>query len=171
MLSKDNLQGLADRKIRYIVGGRLANTSPAFIRRVSAALARRDGKIIRLSTRRHGDMIYSFSQQRYWKDKAEMEKQIERAERLIAKNEAGRRAKFVAKREGPVALNRHLIAKTEALLGIKGYCTNIPEKTLSNSDAIVLARGFKWNRIARFCLGPPATPRIRPEPFFSLLSI
>jgi hypothetical protein len=100
MLSKENIEELEARKIKYIVGGRLANTAPSFIRRVSESLSMKDGKIIRLSTRQHGDMICSFSQLRYRKDKTEMEKQIQRAERLITKNETGRRAKFVQKAEG-----------------------------------------------------------------------
>ena len=144
MLSKDNVSELVTRKLGYIVGGRLANTSPSFIRKVSEGLSGQDGKIVRFPTRQHGDMICSFSLQRYKKDKWEMEKQIERAERLIVKNEAGRRAKFVKKADGAVALNRDLMAKTEALLGIKGYCTNIPEETLPNTDVIACYHAL-WN--------------------------
>lgn len=144
MLSKDNIQELATKQMSYIVGGRLANTSPSFIRKVSEGLSGRDGAILRLSTRQHGDMICSYSAQRYRKDKHEMEKQIERAKRLIAKNEAGRRAKFVQKADGAVEINRNLVSKTESLLGIKGYCTNIPEATLSNADVIACYHAL-WN--------------------------
>jgi len=143
MLSKDNIKELGNRKMRYIVGGRLANASSSLIRTVSDTLDRQDGKIVRLTTK-HGDMICSFSHQRFQKDKREMEKQIERAEKLITKNELGRRAKFVTKGEGKVVLNRELIAKTEALLGIKGYCTNIPEQNLSNDDVIACYHAL-WN--------------------------
>jgi transposase len=144
MLSKDNIKELGDRKMNYIVGARLANTSPSFIRKVNMALSREDGKIVRFPTNRHGDMICSFSLKRYRKDKLEMEKQIERAKRLIVKNEDGRRAKFVKKAEGAVVFNQELVAKTEELLGIKGYCTNIPESTLSNNQVIEFYHSL-WN--------------------------
>lgn len=144
MLSKDNIEELEERKMRYIVGGRLANTSSFFIRKVSGALRQQDGKVVRFPTGRHGDMICSFSMKRYRKDKLEMEKQIERAKRLVATNEAGRRAKFVKKAEGAVVLNKDLVAKTELLLGIKGYCTNIPEETVSNDEVIAHYHAL-WN--------------------------
>ena len=144
MLSKDNIKELKDRKMRYIVGGRLANTSLSFIRKVSGALGQQDEKVVRFPTTLHGDMICSFSMKRYRKDKREMEKQIERAERLIAKNETGRRAKFVTKAKEAVALNKNLVAKTELLLGIKGYCTSIPEEVVSNSEVIAHYHAL-WN--------------------------
>lgn len=137
MLSQKNMEELKRRNLRYIVGGRLANTSPPFIRKVSKALGRRDDRVVRFSTGRHGDVVCSFSMERYRKDKREMEKQLERARRLIAKNETGQRAKFVMKVGGSsVALNDDLISKTKALLGIKGYCTNIPKKNLSSRGVI-----------------------------------
>ena len=49
-----------------------------------------------------------------------------------------------AKADGSVALNQNLITKTESLLGIKGYCTNIPEKDLPNSDVITCYHEL-WN--------------------------
>jgi len=144
MLSKDNIEELEERKMRYIVGSRLANASVSFIRKVNGALCQQDGKVVRLPTTRHGDMICSFSIKRFRKDKREMEKQIERAERFIEKNETGRRAKFVKKVEADAVLNKDLIAKTELLLGIKGYCTNIPERTVSNDEVIAHYHAL-WN--------------------------
>ncbi len=90
---------------------------------------------------------------RYLKDKREMEKQIIRAENLIAKNTDGKRTKFLmlkqdkktgkrkkkgAKKEKAYKINTKLIEKTKLLLGIKGYYTNLCEKDekLTNQDII-----------------------------------
>lgn len=48
-----------------------------------------------------------------------------------------KRAKFVKKlSEETVELNKPLIEKHKLLLGIKGYCTDIPESDLSNEEII-----------------------------------
>lgn len=86
---------------------------------------------------KHGDMICSFSEERYKKDKREMEKQLEKAKELVARNETGKRAKFVQKTGShSVELKEELITKTNLLLGVKGYRINIAETTLSNADVI-----------------------------------
>lgn len=58
---------------------------------------------------------------------------------LIARKEPGRRAKFVKKTPGDetfLILNEELKEKTEKLLGIKGYWTNVPKDVLSNKEII-----------------------------------
>lgn len=136
MLSEKVLSELRSRNISYIVGARLANLSFKMIKDISEKLNEQDNAILRLPSK-HGELICSFSKERYRKDKHEMGKQIERAEKLVASNESGSRAKFVRKTDShSVEINKELIAKTNLLLGIKGYCTNITEDVLSNSDVI-----------------------------------
>jgi len=136
MLSKTNLADLRKESVSYIVGARLANTSPSFIKNVSHALNRIDEKTVRLLYR--GEIVVcAFSEKRYRKGKREMEKQVEKARALVARNESGRRAKFVKKSgDGIVAFDDTLRGKAELLLGIKGYVTNIPEEKLSNTEVI-----------------------------------
>lgn len=144
MLSQKNLRELEQRGMRYIVGARLANTPPDLIARVSTALDRKDKAVIRVSSK-HGEVVCSFSLVRYRKDRREMERQIERAKHLVDRNEAGTRAKFVKKAgKGAVAIDEALIAKTELLLGIKGYCTNVAEKDLPN-DKVIACYHDLWN--------------------------
>lgn len=136
MLSKANTEELRRERISYIVGARLANTTPSFICEVSDALDRMDEKTLR-RTYRGESIVCSFSAKRYRKDKHEMEKQIARAEGLIARHESGKRAKFVKKTAAHgVVFDEKLRKKTGLLLGIKGYVTNIPEEKLSNADII-----------------------------------
>ncbi|MBU2260212.1 IS1634 family transposase [Patescibacteria group bacterium] len=135
MLSVENIVELQEKKLSYIVGARLANLSQKRIDTISAALKEKDGATVRVPTQ-HGDLICAFSQQRYRKDKHEMEKQIARAKKLVDRGESGRRAKFVRKEGGSYTFNEKLAKKTEQLLGIKGYYTNIPEQQKRNAEVI-----------------------------------
>lgn len=140
MLSRENMQQLEEQGYQYIVGARLANTSESFIDTLIATIKREDGDLIRLPyPQRHYEIICHYSEQRNKKDRREFDKQVMRAQTLIAKKEPGKRAKFVKKSENktkPFIFDEELKEKTEKLLGIKGYCTNIPESTLSNDKII-----------------------------------
>lgn len=144
MLSRDNIAELERRGLSYIVGARLANMSPDIIDQISTDLDKIDNATTRTSTK-HGDLIASFSQKRYRKNKGDMNRQVERGKKLIQRNEPGRRAKFVTKDGGDTyVLNEDLIEKTKKLLGIRGYYTNIPEEELSNREVIARYRDL-WH--------------------------
>ena len=140
MLSRENMQFLEDEGYRYIVGGRLANTQRSFIDTIADQLARKDGITIRLPyPNRSFDVVCAYSSQREKKDRRQFEKQVAKAMMLIARKEPGKRAKFVKKSPGEKSsflLDVELKEKTEQLLGIKGYCTNIPENEISNEQII-----------------------------------
>lgn len=148
MLSRTNMQALAKEDYRYIVGARLANLSPMIISRIAKEVSGRDDSLIRIPTD-HGDLIVAFSASRERKNRRDMDKQLKKAEMLITRGESGKRAKFVKVEHTTPTLNVALKVKTEALLGMKGYYTNIPESNLSNTD--VIARyGDLWNVEASF---------------------
>ena len=142
MLSRDNLLQLEVEGYRYIVGARLANSSNDFIEQVDALLPRTDQAIRRFSepnTDKGSAVVCTFSEARYRKDKRELEKQIQRAVELLARQEPGRRARFIRKPEQkgqPFVFDTALKLKAEKLLGIKGYVTNIPEVELSNAEVV-----------------------------------
>jgi len=141
MMSLANLQELKEHNLSYIVGAWVANLSPAVITGAAASLNQDDQKTVRISTE-HGDLICAFSALRFRKDRAEMEKQIKKAETLIAAD-GGRRAKFVTTAESRYELNTALIDKTKKLLGIKGYYTNIPLADAPDR-AIIVHYGNLW---------------------------
>ena len=140
MLSRENMQYLEAEGYRYIVGARLANTPRSFIDTIATKLARQDKVTIRLSyPNRSFDVVCAYSSQREKKDRRQYEKQVTKAIQLIAKKEAGKRAKFVKKSpdgKSSFILDEELKGKTEKLLGIKGYCTNIPDSEISNEQVI-----------------------------------
>lgn len=148
MLSKTNMDELTTQRYSYIVGGRLANLSPKVINQIKREVPKTDGSITRITTER-GDLIVAFSSKREKKNRHEMEKQIKKAKALIEKGEVGRRAKFVVSQNAQPTLNTALQEKTETLLGMKGYYTNIPETILSNTD-VITRYGDLWNVEASF---------------------
>jgi len=140
MLSQQNMSLLEDEGYQYIVGARLANTPGSFINKLTSTLTKKDGDIIRLPyPNRPYSVVCAYSEKRAKKDRREFDKQLTRANELIARKELGKRAKFVKKSKShkdALELNEELKTKTEKLLGIKGYVTNIQLETLSNEQII-----------------------------------
>ena len=128
MISYDNITALKNSGLNYIVGARTGSLSPKLIKEVSDSLYRQDGATIRKPTD-YGDLICEFSAKRHAKDKREMEKQIKKAEDLLKDPSGMKRTKFIkAKDNAAYELNHELKEKTELLLGIKGYYTNLGEE-------------------------------------------
>jgi hypothetical protein len=150
MLSKATMQQLDAQGYRYIVGARLANTAARFIEQINAELPRIDHAVRRLAYP-YADtevaIVCEYSTVRYRKDKRELDKQVSRAQALLARNEPGQRAKFVKKNNQkgkPFVFDAALKAKTEKLLGIKGYVTNIDEQELSNAQVVAFYKDL-WH--------------------------
>jgi len=135
MISTENIQALRENNINYIVGARLANLSNDLIAAINKNILREDGKNISLKTG-NGYLICSFSTARYRKDKYDMDKQIEKAKHLIAYPSKNKRLKFTKASGLQLELNQKLIHKTQKLLGIKGYYTNLEESVVSNATVI-----------------------------------
>lgn len=141
MISFSNVEKLVANNLSYIVGARIANLKLDEIKRISTELIhqkqdilqlqKRDGATTRIETER-GLLVCDFSFKRHKKDKAEMEKQIAKAERLLAQKEGIKRTKFLMnknQKKTEQIINANLVEKTKLLLGIKGYYTNLTEET------------------------------------------
>ncbi|HSH52204.1 MAG TPA: IS1634 family transposase [Bacteroidales bacterium] len=135
MISSENIASLKTAKIDYIVGARLGNLQTDIINSIDKQLPRTDSANIRLETKL-GYLICDFSKKRFTKDKFEMEKQINKAKQLINQPGKTKKIKFIKTIDAKNQLNKELIEKTNILLGIKGYYTNLDEKTLSNEVVI-----------------------------------
>jgi len=136
MLDEDRLAELRQKKLSYIVGARLANSNLGLVKQIHATLNGNHGAIARFSSR-HGDLVCDFSLKRYKKELNDLNKLIEKAERLVEKQELKVKARFIRKvTKEKIELNTELIKKRQLLLGIKGYCTDLPEHQLSNQMVI-----------------------------------
>lgn len=136
MISDNNIKELIASKLHYIVGARLGNITQQLFNRIDTMMIREDNQIIRIPTDK-GFLICSFSSARYRKDKYEMEKQIKKAEQLVANPSKIKKIKFTkAIEKDKFEINQDLIDKTRKLLGIKGYYTNLEESQASNDLVI-----------------------------------
>lgn len=135
MISTENTQKLHKNNINYIVGARLGNLSYGIIEQISNSIIREEGQSIRIQTE-SGQLICSYSTTRYRKDKHEMEKQIEKAKYVIANPAKNQKLKFTKSTGQKIELNQKLIDKTQKLLGIKGYYTNLNEHIADNHTII-----------------------------------
>ena len=135
MISATNVEALRDNNIHYIVGARLGNVSNELVAQIDKAIFGDDGKSIRLKTI-NGYLICSYSKVRYKKDKYEMEKQLEKAKRIIENPAKNKKVKFTKTDAQTIQLNEKLIEKATKLLGIKGYYTDLEESQVSNATII-----------------------------------
>lgn len=135
MISTANIEALRAARISYIVGARLGNIPDALFGQINTQLTREEGQTIRIETGR-GFLICSFSKQRYKKDSYEMNKQIEKARSLLSTPSKAQRVKFLRTEQNTAKLNEELISKTTALLGVKGYYTDLAESIADNQTVI-----------------------------------
>lgn len=135
MISMNNIKDLIKNELSYIVGARLGNLPMELIDQIYETLPKEDGAKIRLKTD-YGWLICDYSHMRYRKDKYEMDKQIEKAKEAIESSSKRKRLKFTKAKNEKLTLNEELIEKTEKLLGIKGYFSNLDETLASNKTII-----------------------------------
>ena len=136
MMGLSNLQEIKQNGWQYIVGARTANLPRTTIEQIATSLGNQDGNTVRLETT-HGDLLCSFSQKRYAKDKREMDKQVTKAKASIQKGGESKRMKFVSQTKKNVCtFNDNLLQKTTLLLGIKGYYTNIPKEKMTEREIL-----------------------------------
>ena len=145
MISDDNVFFLKSNNLNYIVGARIANLSISDIEKISKELNLKDNATFRIKTSK-GILICHFANNRYRKDKIEMEKQINKAKFLLKEsdpNPARKRTKFLQHKNNDknnYELNQKLIHKTSLLLGIKGYYSNL--ENVNDMEIIVQYRNL-----------------------------
>ena len=145
MISDDNVFFLKSNNLNYIVGARIANLSISDIEKISKELNLKDNATFRINTSK-GILICHFANNRYRKDKIEMEKQINKAKFLLKEsdpNPARKRTKFLQHKNNDknnYELNQKLIHKTSLLLGIKGYYSNL--ENVNDMEIIVQYRNL-----------------------------
>ena len=123
MLSAKNLQTLSEAGYHYIVGSRLYKI-PYDIAEYQKGSALVDNQII--TEQREGfRIVYQYRQKRASLDLRNIEKQIEKAQKIISGQTAAKRAKFLTVKTKEKILNQAMVDKAQALAGIKGYVTNL----------------------------------------------
>jgi hypothetical protein len=123
MLSANNLSALAKAGYTYIVGSRL-HKIPYDIAQYQKTQQMSDQQIIasRYSEYR---IIYQYREKRAMLDRRNIQKQIDKAQKIVSGQATATRAKFLTLKAKTKQLNQTLIEKAYTLAGIKGYITNL----------------------------------------------
>lgn len=123
MMCLKNLAALAQAGYTYIVGSRLTKIPYAI-----AEYQKQEPLIDRqILIDRHPDyhIIYQYREKRAVLDRRNLEKQLVKAERIVKGETVAHHSKFVTVKTKEKCLNYRLIGKAKALVGIKGYVTNV----------------------------------------------
>ena len=129
MLSKINMDTLTECGLNYIVGARLSNLKKTIVDSVLEKMKAVHGHSVRVDT-----LIVDYSQKRHAKDKKDLDKQIEKAKKLLNTDTfKNPRAKYLKTKGVKNTINQELIDKNTKLLGLKGYTTNL---TIPNEEII-----------------------------------
>lgn len=124
MVSKDNMERLEEKHLRYIVGARLANLSRTRLATITTKLPRTDGATMRLSHGNGRALIVSYSVKRAAKDRHDREKHVKRAEEALKDpSRLSKRYKYVTmgmQKQHAYRLNTALIERATLLGGYQG---------------------------------------------------
>jgi hypothetical protein len=124
MLSSKNLSALSKAGYTYIVGSRL-HKIPYDIAEYQKTQELTDNQIITTQLKGNQRIIYQYREKRAQLDMRNIEKQITKAEKIINDKLAVHKAKFLSIKTKDKKLNQKLIDKAKALVGVKGYVTNL----------------------------------------------
>ena len=133
MLSKNNMDKLDKENIGFVVGARMANVPERLLDYISDKLHGIEGKTVFIKTYLGYHLLCEYSSKRAAKDRSDREKQIAKAETVIASpSKMLSRFKFVKAEGSTISLNKELIGKANKLEGVKGYLTNtdLAKKTI-----------------------------------------
>ena len=137
MLSTDNLAELAKAGYTYIVGSKMYKIPYGISEYQKKDKELTDGQIITSKTAVADQrIIYQYRTKRAALDLRNIDKQIEKAERIIKGKTVAKKAKFLSITTKKKQLNQDLIEKAKTLAGIKGYVTNLPTTEASSQKII-----------------------------------
>jgi transposase len=124
MLSNKNLEELDKSGYTYIVGSRM-HKIPYDIAEFQKTQELVDNQVITTLLKGKQRIIYQYREKRAALDRHNIDKQIEKAEKIINGKTSLRKTKFLSVKTKDKKLNQALIDKAKALAGIKGYITNL----------------------------------------------
>jgi hypothetical protein len=128
MLSKDNLDFLEEKQIGYIVGARLKNLPQNLKDQITRHNYQKQS--IYETTYQNRDLIVDYSLTRAKKDQFNRDRQIQRLERRLQKQQTViRKSKYlkISGKDQVVGIDQAKIKEDVAYDGLKGYLTNTTE--------------------------------------------
>lgn len=143
MLSDTNLTHLEDAGFGFIVGSRVSKAPKDLVDHFDThGAVFKDGQIVEATTvmGRGGThlrrVVYRFSQKRWAKDNDNLDKQKERALRLVTGKGTTKKVRFVKQTKSAPVFDETAFWKARQLAGLKGYVTNIDKEDLDGSGVV-----------------------------------
>jgi hypothetical protein len=146
MLSASNLKELEDLGFYFIVGSRISKTpyQIAAYHQDCPNQELTDGQIfeatktfgLNIESRRAYRVIYQYRKKRAGLDLHNLEKQITKAQKVVAGATPIKKSKFIQIKGITKVLNIQLIKEHRLRAGIKGYVTNLPSPSTDRADGI-----------------------------------
>lgn len=143
MLSAANLLALEDAGYSFIVGSRIAKTPYDIAEFQNDGGVLKDGQVFestqwfgRGDTRRQRRVVYQYREKRARLDLRNIEKQVEKARKVVAGTSAVKKGRFLKITDAQKSVDDVLVESAKQRAGIKGYVTNLP--MLTASAAIVI---------------------------------
>ncbi len=143
MLSAANLLALEDAGYSFIVGSRIAKTPYDIAEFQHDGGVLEDGQVFestqwfgRGETRRQRRVVYQYREQRARLDLRNIEKQVEKARKVVAGTSAVKKGRFLKITDAQKTVDDALVESAKQRAGIKGYVTNLPMLTVPAATVI-----------------------------------
>ena len=125
MLNQKNIQEIEENGFNYIIGSRQQKMPFAIEEYLKTNIVPNDLDVVEGMLSKGQRAIYQYSAKRARLDMSNIEKQIKKAEKVIAGTSTVKKSKFVKFNAEDKKLNKALIEKAKSLAGFKGYITNL----------------------------------------------
>lgn len=143
MLSAKNLTRLEDAGYDFIVGARVAKTPYDIAEYQAGGGEIRDGQIFetqqwfgRSENRRCRRVVYQYRHKRARLDLRNIDKQVEKAERVVSGGAPVKKHRFVKLTDTTRKLDTGLVESAKRRAGIKGYVTSLKPENVSGQDVV-----------------------------------
>lgn len=167
MLSATNLDALEAAGYGFIVGSRIAKTPYKIAEYQHHGGALIDGQIFdttqwfgRAGSRRERRVVYQYRQKRARLDLRNIEKQVEKARRVVAGTSPVKKSRFLKLSGTEKRVDEALVESARERAGIKGYVTNLTDVT---AETVIDAYHQLFNVEASFRM---AKTDLRARPIF-----
>ena len=141
MLSAGNLNALEDAGFSFIVGSRISKAPYDLVEHFTLGTYLHDGETLESKrimgvggNARERRVVYHYSAKRDRRDNHTLDKQVERAQKVIDGSRPVKKDRFVKLTGTRRGIDQALVDRARQVAGLKGYVTNIPAIRLNGGD-------------------------------------
>lgn len=143
MLSAGNLNALEDAEFSFIVGSRISKAPYDLVEHFTLGTALHDGETLESRrvmgvglNARERRIVYHYSAKRDRRDNHTLDKQVERAQKIVDGTRPLKKDRFVKLTGTRRGVDQGLVDRARQVAGLKGYVTNIPTIRLPGNEVV-----------------------------------